>query len=110
MNICQNALEELARGIVTIIGSQAVRIVLYGSVAKGINDAESDVDIAVLLRGTLTPETENRLSEFIVDMNLKYDTVFSVIDIDIDMFNRWENAIPFYKKVNDEGIVLWKAA
>ena len=110
MDICQNALEELVRGIVTIIGSQAVRIILYGSVAKGINDAESDVDIAVLLRGTLNPETEDRLSEFIVDMNLKYDTVFSVIDIDIDMFNRWENAIPFYKNVNDEGIVLWKAA
>ena len=108
MNIYQNALEELVRGIVKIIGSQAVRIVLYGSVAKGINDAESDVDIAVLLRGTLNPETDDRLSEFIMDMNLKYDAVFSVIDI--DMFNRWENAIPFYKNVNDEGIVLWKAA
>jgi hypothetical protein len=43
-------------------------------------------------------------------MNLKYDKVFSVIDIDIDKFSTWETAMPFYRNVKKEGIVLWKAA
>lgn len=42
-------------------------------------------------------------------MNLKYDKVFSVIDINIDDFNKWEKTIPFYRNVN-EGVILWKAA
>ena len=108
--IYQKALDELVPGILNILKEQAVRIILYGSVAKGMNQPESDVDIAVLIQGSMTPEAEERLSSFIVDMNLKYDAVFSVIDIDVDMFNLWSNVIPFYKNVNNEGVVLWTAA
>ena len=46
----------------------------------------------------------------IVDLNLKYDIVLSVIDIDYEMFKKWEKVTPFYKNVNEEGVVLWKAA
>jgi hypothetical protein len=43
-------------------------------------------------------------------MNLKYDKVFSVIDIDYENFCRWEGITPFYQNVTQEGVVLWKAA
>ena len=109
-DIYQKALEELVPGILNILKEQAVRIILYGSVARGTNLPESDVDVAVLIQGSMTQETEEQLSSFIVDMNLKYDTVFSVIDIDIDMFNQWGTIIPFYQNVSNEGIVLWTAA
>ena len=55
-------------------------------------------------------ETEDALSDFIVDMNLKYDKVFSVIDIDIDNYEKWKAVTPFYKNVKQDGIVLWKVA
>ena len=109
-DIYQKALEELVPGILNIMKEQAVRIILYGSVARGTNLPESDVDVAVLIQGSMTQKTEEQLSSFIVDMNLKYDTVFSVIDIDIDMFNQWGTIIPFYQNVSNEGIVLWTAA
>ena len=109
-DIYQKALEEFVPGILNIMKEQAVRIILYGSVARGTNLPESDVDVAVLIQGSMTQKTEEQLSSFIVDMNLKYDTVFSVIDIDIDMFNQWGTIIPFYQNVSNEGIVLWTAA
>lgn len=109
-NIYQEALDELVPGILKIIRSQAESIILYGSVARGTEESESDVDIAVLVQGPLTTESEEQLSSFIVDMNLKYDKVFSVIDIDVDIFRRWRDIIPFYRNVDDEGIVLWTAA
>ena len=109
-NIYQEALDELVPGILKIIRSQAESIILYGSVARGTEEPESDVDIAVLVQGPLTTESEEQLSSFIVDMNLKYDKVFSVIDIDVDIFRRWRDIIPFYRNVDDEGIVLWTAA
>ena len=43
-------------------------------------------------------------------MNLKYDRVFSVIDIDNGVFNAWKSVTPFYQNVDREGIELWKAA
>lgn len=105
----QLVLRELVEGILSILESQVIRIVLYGSVARGTNTAESDVDIALLLNGNLSRETEDKLSDLIVDLNLKYDTVLSVIDIDYEMFKKWEKVIPFYKNVNEEGVVLWNA-
>lgn len=91
-------------------GKQTCKHSFYGSVAKGTNTEESDVDIALIMHGRLDFNTEDKLSDFIVDMNLKYDKVFSVIDIDIDHFRKWIKALPFYQNVEREGIVLWKAA
>lgn len=103
-------LKELVDGILTIFESRVVRIVLYGSCARGTAGGKSDVDIALLIKGTLDKDTEDKLSDLVVDLNLKYDKVFSVIDIDYEMFKKWENTTPFYRNVNKEGIVLWKAA
>ena len=102
--------DELVAGFLEIIDEQPVSVILYGSVARGTASTESDVDVALLVRGTLTSNTEDALSDFIVDMNLKYDKVFSVIDIDIDNYEKWKAVTPFYKNVKQDGIVLWKAA
>ena len=102
--------DELVAGFLKIIDEQLVSIILYGSVARGTASTESDVDVALLIRGALTSNTEDALSDFIVDMNLKYDKVFSVIDIDIDNYEKWKAVTPFYKNVKQDGIVLWKAA
>lgn len=80
----EKILDELVTGILVIMKPFVVRIILYGSVARGTDTEESDVDVAVLINGGLDKNMENRLSDFIVDMNLKYDKVFSVIDIDYD--------------------------
>lgn len=106
----RDILEELVAGILAVLKDKAVRIVLYGSVARGTGTEESDVDVAVMMYGTLDRRMEDELSDFIVDMNLKYDKVFSVIDIDFEKFRKWENVTPFYQNVNREGVVLWKAA
>jgi predicted nucleotidyltransferase len=106
----RNVIRELVDGILDVMREQVVSIILYGSVARGTNTEESDVDVALIIRGELNPVTEDKLSDFIVEMNLKYDKVFSVIDIDIDKFLEWETVVPFYQNVKKEGIVLWKAA
>ena len=101
---------EFVDGILRILKNRLEKIVLYGSVARGSDTEGSDVDIALVMRGKLDSDTEDRLSDFVVDMNLKYDKVFSVIDIDADHFRTWLEVLPFYQSVEKEGIVLWKAA
>ena len=92
------------------MGKQLDQIILYGSVARGTNTEESDVDIALIIHGTIDDNLEDKLLDFIVDMNLKYDRVFSVIDINCENFQKWGNVLPFYSNVRREGVTLWKAA
>ena len=102
--------EDLVRGLLRILHDQTVQIVLYGSTARGTAEEDSDIDIALFVNGPLTAVQEDQLSDLIVDMNLKYDKIFSVIDIDQQSYLKWRKVSPFYQNVDREGIVLWKAA
>ena len=42
----KSVLNELVEGILSIMEDRIVRIVLYGSVARGTNTEESDIDVA----------------------------------------------------------------
>ncbi len=45
-----------------------------------------------------------------IDGLLKQQSVISVIDIDYAVFKKREKVTPFYRNMNKEGIILWKAA
>lgn len=106
----QAALQEFVDGVRKVIPDKIISIVLYGSVARGDATNESDVDIAIIIKDKLDSNTEDALSDIIVDLNLKYDIVFSVIDIQNEELQKWGNVLPFFKNVAKDGVVLWKAA
>ena len=58
----------------------------------------------------LDADMEDCLSDVVVDMNLKYNKVFSVIDIDDATYQKWRGVTPFYQNLDREGVVLWTAA
>ncbi len=102
--------DELVRGLLDILAEQTVQIVLYGSTARGTAEPESDIDIAIFLTRRPDAQQEDQLSALIVDLNLKYNKVFSVVDIDQETYLKWRSVAPFYRNVDEEGVVLWKAA
>ena len=102
--------KELVDGIRSVLGTQVTSIILYGSVARGTETEHSDIDVVVVVKDGLDNEAEELLSDFVVDMNLKYDKVFSVIDIEDQVIRELEGIVPFYRNVREEGIVLWNAA
>ena len=106
----QTMFDELVHGLLDILAEQTVQIVLYGSTARGTADQESDIDIAIFLTRKLDARQEDQLSSLIVELNLKYNKVFSVVDIDQETYLKWRSVAPFYRNVDKEGIVLWKAA
>ncbi len=94
--------EDLRTGICKLFGSRLISIILYGSVARGTHTDQSDVDVALIVKTNLTNEEEDKLSDFVVDLNLKYDRTFSVIDIGLEAFEKWGDISPFYRNVKKD--------
>lgn len=92
-----------------IFSERIDRIILYGSVARGTQTPESDVDIAVIVRG-YTEAMHEAMTDLTVELQLEYDMVLSLVLIDYDNFREWSEQLPFYRNVQKEGITLWQAA
>ena len=112
--------KELVEGLLGIFSDNILQIILYGSVAREDNTSESDVDIAIVIKEDMDDRTREKFIIWSADMDLRYDRVFSIVDIQEKNFEKWGSVLPFYKKWGDslpfyrnvkkEGIVLWKAA
>lgn len=102
--------DELVKGLRTLFEKYLVSIILYGSVARGTETSESDIDIAIILKDAKNIDVTERLLDFTVALDLKYDKVFSVVDIDYNEFQKWQMVSPFYNNLKKDGVVLWTAA
>jgi predicted nucleotidyltransferase len=83
------------------------RIVLFGSVARGEADEESDVDLLVVLKDRPDHQLENRISSMILDINLEHDTNLSALVVDRDAWDRGMiSAMPIHDEVEGDGVLL----
>ena len=101
---------ELVNGLIELFGAKLEQVILYGSFARGDADDESDIDVAVILSAALSPDIMERFIAFNAELDLKYNKFFSIIDFNKADVKKWGTIVPFYKNINREGIVLWKAA
>ena len=101
---------EIITGLLDIFSDNILPIILYGSVARNENTPESDIDIAIVIKNNMDDDTRDKFMRWSADMDLKYDKISSIIDIEKSNLENWGHILPFYKNVKKEGIVLWKAA
>ncbi len=102
--------EELVQSLTEIFRNTISMIILYGSVARGDATQESDIDIAIVVRSQMDDVTKRRFLGWAADMDIRYERVFSIVDIQEDHMKKWGDVLPFYRNVKEEGIILWKAA
>ena len=74
-------------------------LVLYGSVARGQADEESDADLLVVTSKPLTRFERHEITNVVFEVNLQYDTTFSTLVVDI---KSWETGIISVLPVRDE--------
>jgi len=109
-NEINNIISEFINGVNTILGTHVKKIILYGSYARGDFDDSSDIDIMILtdLKDKELIEYRNKIWDFAYD--LEYDNNFnfdlSPLVKNIDRFNYWLEALPFYMNIQKEGVVL----
>lgn len=71
---------------------------------------ESDIDIAIIIKNEMDHQTKKRFISWAADMDMRYEKVFSIVDIQEENMKKWESVLPFYRNIQKEGIVLWRAA
>jgi predicted nucleotidyltransferase len=75
-------LSELKRELSMIYGSRLKYLLVYGSYARGEAEEGSDSDLMVVLDQAEDPLAEQeRLSELLFELSLKYDIVLSVLPV-----------------------------
>lgn len=102
--------EELVRGLISIFQNNISMIILYGSMARNEATDESDIDVAIIVKNQMDNDTKRQFVSWVADMDIRYERVFSIVDIQESNMMKWEKVLPFYQNIRKEGIVLWKAA
>ena len=101
--------EDLTQGVVDLFSDSILAIILYGSVARNDNTDDSDIDIVIIIKNEMDDATKERFIHWSAELDLRYDRVFSIIDIQEENMEKWGNVLPFYQNIQKEGIILWKA-
>lgn len=101
---------DLVKGLQTIFAKNVTQIILYGSVARQEETEESDIDIAIIVENIQSAEIREKFIEWNSEMDMKYNRVFSIVDIEKANMDKWGDVLPFYKNIKEEGVVLWKTA
>jgi len=103
------SIEEFLKEANKMFGDRAKKIILYGSYARGDFNTSSDIDIMILtdLTDEEIVEYSEKIWDFAYDIELENDVLISPLIKNIDKFNYWLEALPFYRNVQNEGVVLY---
>jgi len=104
-------LQNYVKDVQQIYGNGLKAVILYGSYARGDIGPESDIDIMILVN--LPDDAIRKKSRLLSDLTFDYnfDNEIEIMPIvkNVEHFNKWLRAYPFYNNVKNEGIELYAA-
>ena len=108
----QSLLLQYLKEVRRIYGSHLKSVILYGSYARGDYTKDSDIDIMILvdLPDEKLDSYLDSLSELGFQYNVEHDIWIMPIVKNIEQFQYWVSAYPFYRNVHKEGVTLYETA
>ena len=106
--ILDEILKKYVEDVREIYGENLRTIILYGSYARGDFKPDSDIDLMILV--DLSDDEIKRKGHVLSDLTFDYnfDNNLEIMPIvkNLDHFNKWIRAYPFYNNVKNEGVEL----
>lgn len=89
-----------------VFGGRIEQILLYGSYARGDADGDSDIDMAAIVHGD-RQELQEKLKkvwDVSSSLELTYEVVISPTVIPYNEFMAYQEDLPYYRNISEEGI------
>ena len=103
----RQALAEYLTRLREQFGDQVQRVILYGSKVRGDFDAESDIDLFVVVKND-DLEQQHALTRLSVDMDLKYNVLLGDFVVPQARYEKMAQIRePLYQDLTAEGVDLW---
>lgn len=101
--------EEAADMVKTAIGKDLVKIVLYGSCARGDYTQDSDIDIALIMAcDRLEAQKYNEIiAEISMQLAMKYFSVVNFVCLPYVEFVKKKSRYSYFRNIDSEGEVLY---
>lgn len=91
--------------LVKTYGEKLEAVILYGSFAKNMATEDSDIDIAIVLKGEVDPFKEReQVGDFVYDLALDNDELICLLPVSLDTIK--DSIWPLYKSLLREGVRL----
>ena len=101
--------DDMVYAIKDLIKEDLNKIILFGSYARGDNNSDSDIDVAVMINSD-----RDRISEYSrglvsisTDIDLNHMVVVNFICLPEREFEARKSIYPFYNNIDREGVVLY---
>jgi len=106
MNVLvQNIMMDLYQRLRRVYGPRLIRLVLFGSQARGDASDDSDIDALVILEGHVDPCVEIARTEFdVASLSLENDRVILCLFVSEDEYARGET--PVIMNATREGVAI----
>jgi predicted nucleotidyltransferase len=99
----QTMIAELQQHLSALYGDRLIQMIVFGSQARGDAVPGSDVDILVVLQGSVLPGEEIvRTGGIVSDLSLRFDAVISCVFMSEDRFKNRSG--PLLRNIRREGI------
>ena len=94
-----------------IFKDKLVSVILFGSYARGDFDTESDIDVMIIadIHADETPQYRVELNKTAgrLSLNTESCTTFCILLQDTATFRKYQNYLPFYRNILNEGVTLY---
>ena len=104
-------LQAMTQAYQAVYGANVVKIILYGSYARGDYSPESDLDIMLLMncRHGDVKNFQNVVCKIASRIGLEDDIEVSLTMQDKETFEKRLAILPFYRNVKREGVTLYES-
>lgn len=104
----QTIIKSVFKSYQEVYGKDLVKVILYGSYARGNFDKYSDIDLVAIVNVERQKADEylSKVWDVSSELGLKYEIIISPTVIPYDDFMKYKDDLPYYRNIYKEGVEI----
>ncbi len=107
--VIENTSRDAVIAVKSALTDDIVKVILYGSCARGTYDEDSDVDIALITKCDRieAKKYDDALAKISTELALKYFAIVNFVSIPEKEFQEKRSWYKYFKNIDTEGVLLY---